>query len=316
MADPNYLLPRVLKAYRYGETLPLKLDRPSIIELTNNLDKSVAAGMPKIGKDQVANKILLEGRTDAGVNNYNYNNRQATALLKQLTDSGLSDLGATYAAAVLDKSQVAARLHIPFEMAWNGTGRNKDTGRTGADHAIRAKQMQGAASDPRNAELLDLIQRSASDNLTPRERLLYMNDDYLTKAMLNIDPQTPRGSDKIDIAASDRIHKAIQKMTSTDSGMKAYAALNKSRDNSGDITPDATYVTSLLGMAYKQAVGVEPDQTKLSPSKQKVMDSPEFKVMLGLDPGAKQFLTAAEKQYPPEPGILDKIVAFFTQGKP
>jgi hypothetical protein len=139
-------------------------------------------GAPAWSADPVTllTKVLIEGRGDAGVNEYNYKNPQADALFKQVEQlitspefSNNARDAAMYPAAALDKTAVAKRLGIPIERAWNGTGRSAATGKTGQDHANKtdAATKANVALDPRNAAILDYVTRGLNNQLTQQEHL-------------------------------------------------------------------------------------------------------------------------------------------------
>lgn len=139
-------------------------------------------GAPAWSTDPVTllTKVLIEGRGDAGVNEYNYKNKQADALAKQVEQlltspefRTMASSAAMYPAAVLDKTAVAKRLGIPIERAWNGTGRSKVTGKTGQDHSDKtdAATKAGVATNPKNAAILDYVTRGLNGQLTPEEHL-------------------------------------------------------------------------------------------------------------------------------------------------
>ena len=150
--------------YRHKETLPKKMDGVEIMELAQVLPRT------SMSPEQLLNRILVEGRGDAGVNEYNTHNKRAKEVFDKTTADGGSKLQSTFLAAVLDKAEVAKRTGKSFDEAWNGTGTSV-YGKTGADYARRMKEMQGAATDPRNEKLLDLIKRSAEGQLTSKEKL-------------------------------------------------------------------------------------------------------------------------------------------------
>ena len=147
---------------------------PNAYQLARVISPAVELGMPPMTAEQLVNKMLLEGRTDAGTNQYNYNNPKAKKLYEDLVGRGYDHLPATFAAAVLDTTQQAQRLKKPFEEVWNGTGKSAYTGRTGAQHAQRAEEHKGAATAPKNAQFLDYVKRAISGNLTPAEHIVEM----------------------------------------------------------------------------------------------------------------------------------------------
>lgn len=297
------ILPRIIKGYRTDvktgklETLPTKLDRSQILAVASGLDKAVQEGMPKIGKDKLANKILLEGRADAGTNEYNVNNKDAAALFTKLVDSGIPKLGASYAAAVLDKSQVAERLKIPFERAWNGTGKSAETKRTGQQHADRAAAFGSPEKDPKNADLLASIRRAASDQLTPQERILLMErDNTLLPALLNLAPGIPATEFRDN---STFYTKAAQEAASEKLSQARKRASSSEREASKLMF--GTDVLHGLVSAYETAAGVEPPRYTFGQPYE------------ASDPLMKYIVGAAETPKPPEPtpGILDMIKSLF-----
>ena len=181
-------------AYRKGETLPTPFSLTDLYTMGRAAQVGRESGMPAWGQQQMLDKMLVEGRADAGYNRHDYTNPRvaelATTVRNKLKDSPLylNERVLGYPAAVLEKDMVAQRLGIPRERAWNGTGVAKDTGRTGAQHAQRAAQMAGFQDDPRNAVVKDFLERSAKDQLTPKERLAVMADNsQIYESFLNQD---------------------------------------------------------------------------------------------------------------------------------
>jgi hypothetical protein len=132
---------------------------------------AVQLGMPAITAEQLVNKMLVEGRGDAGANQYDTNNPRANALYKSLLDQGHYPKAATFAAAVLATTERANKLGKSFEEVWNGLGKSKETGRTGLQHSQRYAASTAAATAPKNAQFLDYAKRAISGNLTPQEHL-------------------------------------------------------------------------------------------------------------------------------------------------
>lgn len=176
MAEP---LNPIIKAYRKNETLPTKFDKTELVRLLNAVSIAAKSGeFPEVGVKTLGDKVLLEGRADAGANEFNVRNQQARDMYDFIATKLPASLAdPTYAAAVVDKAQVAKRLNIPFELAWNGTG--KTAVANGARHTARAVQMQGAIDDPKNVELKDLITRGVEGNLTSQEQALTVPSNIL-----------------------------------------------------------------------------------------------------------------------------------------
>ena len=162
-----------IRAFRKGESQPLRLSKKAIIREVMGIVRGLDNGMPKIGADNYGDKVLLEGREDAGYNKYNINNPRAVELANKS--------GSGYAAAVLDKSEVAKRLNIPFELAWNGTGKTAEA--DGQRHATRAEQMKGAVNDPKNKEFKDLIDRGLKGEFTQAEKASVKSYGEILKAI-------------------------------------------------------------------------------------------------------------------------------------
>lgn len=320
MAD-NRLNPKI-NVTRFGETLPLKLDRASIIRMAQAAAAGGQLGMPAIGKNELFNKIALEGREDAGTNEYNYNNPKAKAIYDAMAEMGFSRAEAMYPAAVFDKSQVAKRLGIPFEKAWNGTGRVLSDGTSayvrphgtviadGERHTQRAEAMKGAKDDPRNKEAVDLISRAMSGDLTSQENLMVMNNITLLSALFGgpVNGTTesyPLSTTGWKYNIADASRSAAKLMKSTPAGKKAYEEL---LPEDADMTRADWYQFPDL---YKYKSGID---VRLDREGKRLANSPVMDVILGVDPGAQKFLADAEKKYPAPPAppsILDKILSFF-----
>lgn len=287
-------------AYRYRENLPLKLDKGEVIGMAKAAGAALKFGMPEVGAKQLANKILLEGRENAGTNEFNDSNPRASKLFNDLVDSGVSRYYARYPAAVLDKAEVAKRLGIPFELAWNGTGKLAANGSDGQRHAARADAMKGADKDPRNTDFVDLINRSMAGNNTPQENLLTMSDIDIVNAIFGPESMRDTGSSyKIsDKAASDLTNRAeaiISQLGYNDKQAK------EARDA---ITKDSYRVVGAIPELYRQASGFElqkgtwgvnynAEQINKSPAAQEVIN-----VLLGVDPGGQLYKDAYARKHP------------------
>lgn len=159
--------------YRHKETLPKFLNARDVVSLASVLPRT------SITPEQLLNRILVEGRGDAGVNEYNTDNKRAVDVYSKAKADGANNLSARFLAAVLDKAETSKRTGKSFDEVWNGTGRSAVTGKTGADYAARMQQMAGAATDPRNADLLDLIKRAGEGKLTAQENLALQDSQYI-----------------------------------------------------------------------------------------------------------------------------------------
>lgn len=175
--------PTSLPAYRADAEKPGKLETQSnsanypanwalrnVYDIGTALQAAMAAGMPKVSPEALVTKMLVEGRSDAGTNRYDYNNKQAKALFTKLENQGYPETAATFAAATLANAQTAKRLGKSEAEIWNGTG-TSSAGKTGADYAKRMAASNFAATEPKNAQLLDYVTRAALGKLTTQEHL-------------------------------------------------------------------------------------------------------------------------------------------------
>lgn len=174
MSDHGYFEPTIAGYRSTGkgtlETQPTQLNTQVVLDLAESIKAAIAAGMPPVAAEQLADRMLVEGRADAGVNEYNYNNPRAHKLAETLISQGYSKVAAAFAAAMLDKSEVAKRLNKPLDEVWNGVGRSRETGRTGKQHAARSAAHAGAATAPQNAQFLALVKRAIEHGRTPAEK--------------------------------------------------------------------------------------------------------------------------------------------------
>jgi hypothetical protein len=180
--------------YRKGETLPAQFGLADLYSMAKYAQVGRELGMPAWGQDQLLNKMLLEGRADAGYNRYDTTKQHLVNLEQNVKDAVkgsplyLNTTVSGYPSAVLGTEQSSRRTGLSREHLWNGTGKNADTGRTGLQHAQRAAEMVGAQNDPRNADIKDFMERAAKDNLTPKERLAVMGgNNQLFEAFNNQD---------------------------------------------------------------------------------------------------------------------------------
>jgi len=118
-------------------------------------------GMPKLSPEKLAAMALAEGRYDFGYNQYNTENKEAQKLYETMTAQGIPPRAAGFAAAILDKQQVAKRLKIPFEKAWNGTGRSA-AGKTGNDYVRRVRNNLKAVNHEKNKKLYEFIKSNTA----------------------------------------------------------------------------------------------------------------------------------------------------------
>ncbi len=117
-------------------------------------------GVPDIGADRLAAMALAEGREDFGYNRFDRNNPKVMELYENLKSMGIPDRAAGFAAAIKEKSDVAQRLKIPFEKAWNGTGTSK-YGKTGDDYVDRVRKNRKALQHKDNSQIREFMRQNA-----------------------------------------------------------------------------------------------------------------------------------------------------------
>ena len=265
----------ILKAYRKNETLPTSFSMNELVGMLNGINVGISKGMPASGATMLGDKILLEGRADAGTNEFNRNNSKAAALYEAISQEFSSrgvdtPIGATYAAAVLDKESVAKRLNIPFELAWNGTGKRGDA--DGQRHSDRSVKMKGAIDDPRNINLKDLIARGIAGELTPTEQATQIPWDVIRANAAGIDRNTP-------ITMEGLYTKQIMEGMNTTID-RTIKALNLSYPREVAVRKDlsnAAEALNLLPKLWQRAAGLKvkttPELSKMVPDSINVLNS-------------------------------------------
>lgn len=166
------------------ENMPKYINMRELYWLLQGAAESNKRNDYKLTPEQLATKILVEGRGDAGTNEFDTNNPKSWDIYKAVNEAvggkGLpnnmrmaSELAGVFAAAVRDKAEVAKRLNTTFERAWNGTGVSASSGKSGQQHSNRYDQAikLGTATNPKNTHLIDYITRALTGNLTPQEHL-------------------------------------------------------------------------------------------------------------------------------------------------
>ena len=303
MADNAEVISTKVKGYRAGETLPLEFSRDRILTMASGLTQAKAAGMPERGITDYTKKILLEGRDDAGAGEFNRNNPKALKLYDDTIAAGASSTSATYAAAILDKTEVAARLNIPFELAWNGTGKTRNGEGDGQRHAARAEKFNNVEQDPRNADLVDTIKRGLSGDISPQERLLMLSNRDLTKSVFG-DVIGYRDGEEVYTKAAlstaeslinsrlDQLRPEDKKSVEKELGgyykdgqlLNDFSAYYKEAAGVG--TPVTDALKSRTSMGYK----VVPKSAGYTA----IMDS-----IIGKDPDMSAYKAATSQRYPP-----------------
>lgn len=150
------------------ETLPIKFQKSEMYSILKGLKDAEKLGMPKLSDQQLANMFLNEGRSDAGYNQYDVNNPRAQKLYEQMREKGYDSLSSGFAAAVLDRSDVAKKNKVSFDEAWNGLGVTSE-GRTGRQNAERLAAGSYAPTVAKNSDLMSFITKARSGTLPQEE---------------------------------------------------------------------------------------------------------------------------------------------------
>lgn len=297
---PSDILPLIIKANRYNEVVPTRFSRAEVISMAETAGRARQLGMPEVGVTQLANKMLVEGRGDAGTNEYNTNNKRAVNLYNTLRSEGYPHKSSAYAAAVLDKSEVASRLNIPFEMAWNGTGRASETKRTGRQHAERAEQHKN--NENKNEDLIDTISRAVSGELTSKEQLVKA-DDISVRKMLFGDPDPKSRLNPHASAARKAITSAYDSLYSLPHGRRAAVSITD--------TPSAESIVSAAPDLYNYYSGIDIGETVKSESFKELANHPVTKIIFGVDPKGQEFLSKFNEKNPPPKSIVEYLTSIF-----
>jgi hypothetical protein len=177
---PNFAVYRADPTGRYGgkdglETQPTRFNNDKNTNISGGgspvdmyawareLARAGKYGVPQLTAQQLAALALQEGRPDYGNNGADIKNPNNLALAKRLYpqenfDHGYGLYGARdFPVAVAEKMATAKRLGIPFELAWNGTGRSA-AGTTGEGYSHYYQASLKAAAHPKNKQLVDFIQ--------------------------------------------------------------------------------------------------------------------------------------------------------------
>jgi hypothetical protein len=114
-------------------------------------------GIPQLDATQLAAMALKEGRSDYGHLVMDFDKPQDYKLYEKMKADGLDSRAAAFAVNVKQKMEVAKRLGISFEEAWNGTGRNF-LGQSGKDYKKNFEVQRKAVQHPKNKQLVGFIQ--------------------------------------------------------------------------------------------------------------------------------------------------------------
>ena len=138
------------------ESMPTYFHKQSVIDTANAMRNMQDIGGKTLSPQDYTNLLLHEGRSDAGFNELDKNNKEANYFARQLYDMGHEDRPADTAAAIHQKLQESNRLKIPFGEAWNGTGKSHVG--SGKEYAQKLEAAKSAVMHPANQNLFDTVQ--------------------------------------------------------------------------------------------------------------------------------------------------------------
>lgn len=179
MADFQGLNSLYIPGYRLNETQPTPFLAAELYGHARAADEGVKAGGSPLAKTLFPGKVLHEGRSDAGTNEYDTNKPAYNRMYSQTMDNLMGDpllesdminRAAKYTPAMQRAIDINTKTGVPIERTFNGYG-TAVTGRTGAQHAARAAEHEAALKDPRNAPYIDYLDRAQRGKLTNNEKL-------------------------------------------------------------------------------------------------------------------------------------------------
>jgi hypothetical protein len=151
-----------------------------------------AAGHPSLSPEELAAMALKEGRFDYGMSGGSSNKFAYNYYLDLKNKYNITPSEMQFLSTIADKKRIAEKFNIPFAKAWNGTGTN-EVGQTGEQYAADMQNHLKAATNPKNKELLNLIQRAIDDG-KKYGFPLKANNDKDTTAQKKLVPYKKGGS--------------------------------------------------------------------------------------------------------------------------
>lgn len=174
------------------ETISSAVDRGTMEDFIRAMRAGEKYGVPQLPPEYLASMLMKENRSDFGYNAYNENNPKARMIAEMLIKEGFDPTQAGFGAAIYDKMQTANRLKIPFAMAWNGTGVNKQ-GQTGQQYAQGISSGFEAVMHPRNAPMLNIIKEAYNYQPLQQQQEAPVNNYIPTDVLGNPVPQYNAG---------------------------------------------------------------------------------------------------------------------------
>lgn len=277
------------------ETLPKRFSLSDFYDIATGSAKGVPFGAPDISPRDLVNRVLVEGRGDAGANSYDFTNKKLAQLYGNILSVDPDNPGgATYATAMREKMDLAKRLGIPLSKAWIGTGKvTKNYG--GDEYAARAAAHEYAADRPENAHLIDFVKRARAGELTPDEykRATIQRLEEAYKTIGSVHPKQFKRNLLENLKDNRNAYETVSNLPHT---LLANAAENMYREHHG--IPQKPYggIDVRYDPVKKGFVGPSPDAITLT---QLITAKPEVRQviarMIGLEPPPQPQKSALDK---------------------
>ena len=148
------------------ETQPTYLDPTMIQNQISAMRAGEKYGVPQLTPQQLKTFYSLEGRSDMGFNDVDFNDPKALSIAEKLKAEGFHPDQAYYAAALYNKSNQANRLGAPLPQAWNGFG-TSEYGKTGMDYNNAYNAFGKVVDHPKNQEFNSLIDTTHANPIIP-----------------------------------------------------------------------------------------------------------------------------------------------------
>lgn len=288
---------------RAQDTLAKDVETSYLIQVLDAMRISSESGKQVLPAEKILQLLVQEGRGDLGNNGADTSNKRNEARVKELIEKGATYSGASTVTNIEDKQRIATRLNIPFELAWNGTGK-VDTNyfkgtkpRSGKDYVKESSLNADAYLDPQNASAFDLIQRGLKGEVTKKERLASLN---AFSGAAKAEELGKLGLPDYDAVSTLYAHESLADYSKVRSDMRAQwnkAAKRSLRPEELSAIADGVFAHQLA----KQ--GVDSGLTR--EYEQRVNYYPDFAAKVGT-------VAASDTPVPQkEASVLDKILSYF-----
>jgi hypothetical protein len=146
----------------------------------------VQHGVPQLTPKELTAMALVEGRSNFGYNDFDYNNPQAVKIQQDLVKQGFDPYAAGFPAAIMNKMQVADSLNKPYFQVWNGAGPEARA------YNKRVENAMNVVDNPKNAQLYQFIQQKTG--YTPPQVNAVPNPNVQGTPLAPMDTQTAQNA--------------------------------------------------------------------------------------------------------------------------